>query len=671
MGSKWACPFHDPPFPFFMPPLATAHLPPPPHATPHSSTASAETMGNGTGDAPPAKPKPQAHAPGEGDPPTATKTPSSSPSKQATSLPQQEQQQQEQGPQHTQEEREKQPPRGAGLEEARGGHAEVASGQDLDPETSSTTTHPATTTAGRRRSPSVASATSEDMGRSSQESVGGGAKLQGTACILGLLDPSHLFTPRPPPSLSSRLYSKGARLLYPLYPPPSPHNVLLLLLTPSSPLVQHLIQAALFVLYPTYPPTHSPHPHSTALLLLPTHPVYPTHPIWPLLCNRLASPLLSPPNPRLPPHPPPNPIQPTHPPQNDRTADGRVDEAPRRPLSDLPAHPPFTKPHSTDLLLFSHQRPQPTHPTQLTLPSPPTKTGRLTGELMKPPDAHRESLFAPQWASDSAGPPAKKPPSYLPSSAGGEGDKERWWMKKGGGGGGEEEDDESLTARLRRHKQEEKERKKREEVEQGGGGVKESKTSHHEGKANEQEEEAAAATPHAKQHQSSSSSSSSSSSRPRAYTVSVVPCTTVSSSLTFTQRPDPGCVSGLLACTGSAPTSSSSSSSSSSSPSSSIQTYRITLSSSSSSTPSHTTVKRFSELLLYHHLWAERGLVPPSVAAKFPSKGPVALTGGAKARARKLQRYFEGLLGGRNGQVLTSPLFWSLFGGGKGGGGSG
>jgi hypothetical protein len=89
----------------------------------------------------------------------------------------------------------------------------------------------------------------------------------------------------------------------------------------------------------------------------------------------------------------------------------------------------------------------------------------LTGELLKPPDAHHESWFAPFYASDAAGPPAKKPSSYLPFSDG-VAREETWWMKGGRGSGGEEKGnmDEIMTARLRWHKRGAAKRKANEET---------------------------------------------------------------------------------------------------------------------------------------------------------------------------------------------------------------
>jgi len=392
--------------------------------------------------------------------------------------------------------------------------------------------------------------------------------------------------------------------------------------------------------------------------------------------------------------------------------------------------------------------------------------GRLTSELIKPPDAHHESLFAPYYASDAGGPPAKKPPSYLPSSDGGA-KGETWWMKGGGGSGGEEGGeegrgaDESLTVRLRRHKREAAERKEKEEREAGqrgsagggdgpvgkeggGGGVEGTKDEalDREGKGEEKgKAEAAVGTGGDKREGATSltaqqgqqqqqpatlpgpeaspfslscpSSSSSSSSNLPMYTITVVPWGRASSTShpSSTHHDPPGCV-GLFSCT------STGSQDSSSSPfsSSPFMTYKITLTRndpvspptpfSSSSSPSsfvrpsratsppttHTTIKRYSELLRYHHLWCERGLVPPSLKAKFPPKtlamgmtragAGVKMGGGGESstsiqeRARKLQRYFEALLklgeegngGGRKAQqdkVLGSPLFWAVLGAGR------
>lgn len=110
----------------------------------------------------------------------------------------------------------------------------------------------------------------------------------------------------------------------------------------------------------------------------------------------------------------------------------------------------------------------------------------------------------------------------------------------------------------------------------------------------------------------------------------------------------------------------------------------------------HTTIKRYSELLRYHRLWCEQRLVPRSLKAKFPPKtllpptmtmgtvrtvGPVGrMDGDGEAgeassstlkRAYKLQLYFQALLDlkeegteeGRmqGGNLVESPLFWAMF----------
>ncbi|GAB5037652.1 Hypothetical protein NocV09_09400140 [Nannochloropsis oceanica] len=311
--------------------------------------------------------------------------------------------------------------------------------------------------------------------------------------------------------------------------------------------------------------------------------------------------------------------------------------------------------------------------------------GRLTGELIKPPDAHRESLFAPFYASDAAGPPAKKPPSYLASADGGA-KEETWWMKDGGGSGGDEEGnmDESLTARLRRHTREvanlktKEERKVPQRESNGGdgvdrgrrGGVDEIQDEGREkggrGEQNDKGErdtglrraEQGAAMPLLVQHRQQEPVTHSHP-EPSPSTLSLAPSLSI--------------------------------------PSSNLPKYTITVPSSAIPVPrTHTTIKRYSELLRYHRLWCEQRLVPRSLKAKFPPKtllpptmtmgtvrtvGPVGrMDGDGEAgeassstlkRAYKLQLYFQALLDlkeegteeGRmqGGNLVESPLFWAMF----------
>ena len=81
-------------------------------------------------------------------------------------------------------------------------------------------------------------------------------------------------------------------------------------------------------------------------------------------------------------------------------------------------------------------------------------------------------------------------------------------------------------------------------------------------------------------------------------------------------------------------------------------------------------VKRYSELLALHELWLSRGLIPAVSPARclFPPKAapPLSTAGGAslaRARARRLQAYFECLLNEEATGMAQSPLFWTMFAG--------
>jgi hypothetical protein len=85
-------------------------------------------------------------------------------------------------------------------------------------------------------------------------------------------------------------------------------------------------------------------------------------------------------------------------------------------------------------------------------------------------------------------------------------------------------------------------------------------------------------------------------------------------------------------------------------------------------------VRRYSEIRTLHELWLSRGLIPPTSAAArglFPPKAAPPLSAAAaaalaKKRARRLQTYLECLLNEEeNARLVQSPLFWSLFSGGR------
>ncbi len=84
-------------------------------------------------------------------------------------------------------------------------------------------------------------------------------------------------------------------------------------------------------------------------------------------------------------------------------------------------------------------------------------------------------------------------------------------------------------------------------------------------------------------------------------------------------------------------------------------------------------VRRYSEVRALHELWLSRGLISPTSRAQglFPPKVTPRVTASAAAalaqkRARRLQAYLECLLNeGENARLVQSPLFWSLFSGGR------
>jgi hypothetical protein len=321
-------------------------------------------------------------------------------------------------------------------------------------------------------------------------------------------------------------------------------------------------------------------------------------------------------------------------------------------------------------------------------------SGRLTSELVKAPDPQHECLFAPQWASDSTGPPAKKPPSYLPASSPGT-VRETWWMEGPASDSPEAEAQESLTRRLRRRKEEMMKKKESGEKERegsvlGDGGLSggKGKLGSGQGKAaagpsipqvgtlcNSQSVEERGSGPERHEQRGQGQMISpprivsplATLAEPRhrlpKHAVSVVPHIPLPSSSRVAARAGGpiGCL-GFFHCSGRpilgndelcvSPWKAQ------------AVTYEITLKLpqvpsstlepparlllpysasllplsrvSSAATSTHVAVKRYSELLSLHQLWCEQGLVPPAVQKKFPPKRRMMRMDAGSVRHRSL-----------------------------------
>lgn len=322
-------------------------------------------------------------------------------------------------------------------------------------------------------------------------------------------------------------------------------------------------------------------------------------------------------------------------------------------------------------------------------------SGRLTSELVKAPDPQHECLFAPQWASDSTGPPAKKPPSYLPASSPGT-VRETWWMKGPASDSTEAEAEESLTRRLRQRKQEmmkkqESEGKVTEGSPLGDGELSggKGKLGSGQGKAaagsslpqvgalcNSQSVEERGSGPERHEQRGQGQmirpprivSPLATLAEPRhrlpEHAVSVVPhAPPPSSSRVVARAGGPFGCHGFFHCSGrpilgydklcispwkaqavtyeitlKLPKKVSSSTLEAParpllpSSASPLALSRVT----SAMTSTHVAVKRYSELLSLHHLWCEQGLVPPAAKKKFPPKRRIMFMGAGSVRHRRL-----------------------------------